>query len=44
MKNKTYVSEFAHFMDDYLLHHPEVMRDQVYGFSIYWGKDYLNHP
>jgi len=40
MKNKAYVSDFTQFMDDYLGHHPEVMRDQIYGYSIYWGRDF----
>lgn len=44
MKNKAYVSDFTLFMDDFLVHHPEVVRDQVIGFEIYWGKEESGLP
>lgn len=34
--DKTYVSEFAIFMDGYLHAHPEVAADQMYGWDIFW--------
>lgn len=36
--NRHYVSEFTHFIDDFLEKHPEVVRDQKIGRSIYWDK------
>jgi hypothetical protein len=35
---KAYVSEYARFMDGYLRAHPEVRRDQVLGWRIWWEK------
>jgi hypothetical protein len=36
--DRAYVSEFTHFMTDYLADHPEVVADQRAGRSIYWDK------
>lgn len=36
--DRGYVSEFTHFIDDYLKDHPEVVRDQKTGYRIYWDK------
>ena len=33
-----YVSEFAQFMDGYLREHPEVRRDQMAGWRIWWER------
>lgn len=33
-----YVSEFTHFIDDFLKVHPEVVRDQKTGYRIWWDK------
>ena len=38
-RDKAYVSDFAHFMDDFLDHHPEVVDDQRRGWSIYWNHE-----
>jgi hypothetical protein len=34
--DRRYVSEFTRFMDGYLAGHPEVVRDQKFGWNIYW--------
>lgn len=36
--DRAYVSEFTHFIDDFVRDHPEVVRDQKKGFRIYWDK------
>ena len=33
-----YVSEFTRFMEGYLDQHPEVRRDQVLGWRIFWER------
>jgi hypothetical protein len=33
-----YVSEHTNFMNDFLQHHPEVVKDQWTGREIYWDK------
>lgn len=33
---RPYVSEFTRFIDGYLQHHPEVARDQLSGWYIWW--------
>jgi hypothetical protein len=35
---KEYVSEFTQFMDGYLREHPEVQRDQMLGWRIWWER------
>jgi hypothetical protein len=35
---KEYVSEFTVFMNEYLLEHPEVVKDQWVGREIYWDR------
>ena len=34
-----YVSEFTRFMDDFLEHHPEVIRSQQTGMNIFWDHE-----
>jgi hypothetical protein len=36
--DRAYVSDFTHFIDDFLGQHPEVTRDQKTGRLIYWEK------
>lgn len=36
--DRGYVSEFTHFMDDFLKDHPEAVRDQKTGYRIWWDK------
>ena len=38
MKDRAYVSEFTRFMDNYLVQHPEVVRDQKLGWRIWWER------
>ena len=39
MVDRAFVSEFTHFMDDYLQQHPNVVDDQNVGRHIYWEKN-----
>lgn len=34
-----YVSEFTQFMQQLLLHHPEIIEDQHRGWALYWEAD-----
>lgn len=36
--DRAYVSEFTHFIDDFLRDHPETVGDQKTGYRIYWDK------
>lgn len=36
--DRTYVSEHTKFINDFLVHHPEVVRDQWIGREIYWDR------
>ena len=35
---KEYVSEFGRFIDGFLREHPEVRRDQLLGWRIWWER------
>lgn len=35
---KEYVSEFGQFLDGYMRAHPEVRRDQLLGWRIWWER------
>jgi len=37
-KRSGYVSEFTHFIDDFVEHHPEALADQRRGWSMYWNR------
>ena len=34
-----YISEFTRFMDDFLEHHPEVVKHQQAGMTIFWDHE-----
>lgn len=34
-----YVSEFTRFIDDFLVQHPEVVRNQMTGMDIFWDHE-----
>jgi hypothetical protein len=36
--DRTYVSEYTKFINDFLAHHPEVLKDQWIGREIYWDR------
>lgn len=36
MRNDFDKGEFMDFMDEFLDHHPDVVKDQEYGWDIYW--------
>lgn len=38
MKHKNYVSEFEQFLNGYLEQHPDVGRDQLMGWRIWWER------
>jgi hypothetical protein len=38
MKHGKYESEFTQFMNSYLHDHPEVVRDQILGWRIWWER------
>ena len=35
--DRNYVSEFTVFMNQFLQDHPEVVKDQQFGWNIYWN-------
>lgn len=36
--DRAYVSEFTHFIDDFMTHHPKERDEQREGWRIYWDK------